>query len=264
MQVVILCGGKGTRSYPFTEYFPKVMMPISGTPILVHLMRLYAHQGFTNFVLAAGHRKEMLYDYFDGRFPEWKIRIVDTGEESDTGERVRRCAEYVGERFFATYGDGLGNVDLRRLLSFHQASGGLATVTSVPLRSQYGTVIFDANHQVQMFVEKPLVPDHWINAGFFVFERRAFEAWEGQNLEVHVLPRLAQMGVLHTFLHHGFWKSMDTSKDQQEMERIHNGGAPPWMDYHAKATANGAYNSMAGPEAWGEKPEEAQAAGTGD
>src|SRR5687767_15366207 len=101
MEVVILCGGKGTRSYPFTEYFPKPMMPIAGTPILVHLMRLYADQGFTQFVLAAGHRKEILFDYFDGRFPEWDVRIVDTGAESDTGERIRRCGPYVGERFFA-------------------------------------------------------------------------------------------------------------------------------------------------------------------
>jgi len=264
MQVVILCGGKGTRSYPFTEYFPKVMMPISGTPILVHLMRLYAQQGFTDFVLAAGHRKEMLYDYFDGRFPEWKIRIVDTGEESDTGERVRRCADSVGDRFFATYGDGLGNVDLRRLLAFHQGTGGLATVTSVPLRSQYGTVVFEANQQVQKFVEKPLVPDHWINAGFFVFEKKALEVWEGQNLEVHVLPRLAQMGVLYTYLHHGFWKSMDTSKDQQEMERIHNGGCPPWMEYSAKATANGAYNVLTDPESLHGDTGEASAAVAGD
>src|SRR5437899_10845095 len=100
MQVVILCGGKGTRSYPFTEYYPKVMMPIAGKPILVHLMEIYAGQGFTNFVLAAGHRKEMLYDYFRDRFRDWQVRIVDTGEESDTGERVRRCLPYVDGTFF--------------------------------------------------------------------------------------------------------------------------------------------------------------------
>src|SRR6202161_4262369 len=104
MEVVILCGGKGTRSYPFTEYFPKVMMPINGTPILVHLMRIYAQQGITRFVLAAGHRQEMLHDCFDGRFKEWDIRILDTGDRSDTGERLLRCAPYVGETFFATYG----------------------------------------------------------------------------------------------------------------------------------------------------------------
>src|ERR1700752_2655396 len=103
MQVVILCGGKGTRAYPFTDHFPKVMMPVAGTPILVHIMRLYARQGFTDFVLATGHRKEVLADYFDGRFPQWTVRLVDTGEDSDTGERVRRCAPHLGESFFVTY-----------------------------------------------------------------------------------------------------------------------------------------------------------------
>src|ERR1700749_5019523 len=95
--VVILCGGKGTRSYPFTEYFPKVMMPINGTPILVHLMRIYADQGFARFVLAAGYRKEMLFDYFEGRFGSWDVRIVDTGENTDTGDRVLRCRQYLGD-----------------------------------------------------------------------------------------------------------------------------------------------------------------------
>lgn len=100
MQVVILCGGKGSRIYPFSEYFPKPMMPVNGRPILVHLMHIYARQGFQRFVLAAGHRKEMLHDYFDGRFPEWEIKILDTGAESDTADRIRACAKHVGERFF--------------------------------------------------------------------------------------------------------------------------------------------------------------------
>jgi len=230
MQVLILCGGKGTRSYPFTEYFPKVLIPIGGTPILIHLMRLYAHQGFTNFFLAAGHRKEMLYDYFDGRFPEWKVQILDTGEDSDTAERVLRCAPFLGDTFFATYGDGLGNVQLQKLLAFHRQCGALATLTTVPLRSQYGTVSFNGSRQVRHFQEKPVIRDHWINAGFFVFEKRVFDHWEGRNLEVEVLPRLAQLGLLYGYQHEGFWKSMDTGKDQQEMEKIYNGGSPPWME----------------------------------
>ncbi|MEO7144089.1 MAG: sugar phosphate nucleotidyltransferase [Bryobacteraceae bacterium] len=248
MDVVILCGGKGTRSYPFTEYFPKVMMPIAGTPILVHLMRLYASQGFTSFVLAAGHRREILNDYFDGRFSDWRVRIVDTGEDSATGERVRRCADFVGDTFFATYGDGLGNVDLHALLAFHKQRGGLATVTSVPLRSQYGTVIFDAGQQVKRFVEKPLIPDCWINAGFFVFDKKIFDFWEGTDLETDVLPGAARAGTLYAYKHHGFWKSMDTSKDQQELERIH-GAIAPWMNVDADPTANGAYELVTAPKA---------------
>jgi glucose-1-phosphate cytidylyltransferase len=237
VRVVILCGGKGTRSYPFTEYLPKVMIPIRGTPIVVHLMRLYASQGFDEFVLAAGHRKEILMDYFSGRFADWKVQVVDTGENSDTGERIRRCADYVGNTFFATYGDGLGNVDLHSLLAFHRSTGGLATVTAVPLRSQYGTIKFDRGRQVNRFIEKPVIPGCWINAGFFAFDRRVFDEWHGQSLETHVLPRLASAGSLYTYLHHGFWKSMDTSKDHQEMEAIHNGGIPPWLDLEVERTA---------------------------
>ncbi|MEP6714787.1 MAG: sugar phosphate nucleotidyltransferase [Terriglobia bacterium] len=228
MKVVILCGGKGTRSYPFTEYYPKVMMPVCGTPILIHLMRLYADQGVTDFILAAGHRQEMLRDYFDGRFSNWNVDIVDTGAAADTGERLLQCAPLAGETFFATYGDGLGDVNIRSLLAFHKASGGAATVTSVPLRSQYGTVVFGSDRKVTHFDEKPVIANSWINAGFFVFERRALVNCTGGNLERDVLPNLAEAGELYTYLHKGFWKSMDTSKDQQELEELYNDGCPPW------------------------------------
>lgn len=237
MEVVILCGGQGTRSYPFTEYFPKVMMPINGTPILIHLMRLYAKQGFTSFVLAAGHRKEILVDYFEERCLGWKVQIVDTGSGADTGERIRRCGPYVGKTFFATYGDGLGNVDLRKLAQAHRESGALATVTSVPLRSQYGTMVFDRSGKVNEFHEKPVLRDYWINAGFFVFDSAVFDLWEGQNLETEVLPNLARREVLYTYQHYGFWKSMDTSKDQQELEALYHNGAPPWTQFAEQARA---------------------------
>lgn len=236
-KVVILCGGKGTRSYPFTEYFPKVMMPVNGTPILVHLMRIYAAQGFTDFVLAGGHRIEMLYDYFGGRFSEWNVNIVDTGAEADTGDRIHRCGDYVGERFLATYGDGLGDLDLGQLLETHERSGALATLTTVPLRSQYGHVVFDDSGQVQRFEEKPLVRDYWINAGFFVFEKAALQHWRGHNLEQDVLPEFARRGRLYVNRHTGFWKSMDTSKDQQELEKLCAGKDVPWVRRPAAAGA---------------------------
>jgi glucose-1-phosphate cytidylyltransferase len=229
IKVVILCGGKGTRSYPFTEYFPKPMMPICGTPILVHLMRIYAQQGYTDFVLSAGHRKEILIDYFDGRFSDWNIEIVDTGSDADTGERIRKCASRVGHTFFATYGDGVGDVNLRALLACHREAAALATVTSVPLRSQYGTVISGPDGRVTQFREKPVIPEHWINAGFFVFDRRAFDLWQGDNLETQVLPGLAAQDVLFTYRHGGFWKSMDTSKDQQELEALYTQGNLRWL-----------------------------------
>jgi glucose-1-phosphate cytidylyltransferase len=229
VKVLILCGGKGTRAYPFTEHFPKVMMPVNGSPILMHLMRIYASQGFRNFVLAAGHRKEMLYDYFSHRALDWNIEIVDTGDDADTGDRVLRCAPYLGETFFATYGDGLGDVDLASLLEFHRGHGGLATLTTVPLRSQYGLVRFGADGQVVAFQEKPVIHDSWINAGFFTMEKAAFDNWNGHNLESDVLPEIARHEKLFAYKHDGFWKSMDTSKDQQELEKLYNAGDAPWM-----------------------------------
>ncbi len=230
IKVVILCGGKGTRAYPFTEYYPKVMMPVNGSPILVHLMRIYASQGFTRFVLAAGHRQEMLRDYFSGRFPEWSIEIVDTGAESDTGDRIHRCAAYVTDTFMATYGDGLGDLDMHALLNAHRTSRGLATLTTVPLRSQYGLVVYDGSGRVERFEEKPLMDSHWINAGFMVFNKQVFQHWSGHNLEQEVLPSIARAGELFVYKHKGFWKSMDTSKDQQELEKLIEGGTAPWLN----------------------------------
>ncbi|HEY3442715.1 MAG TPA: sugar phosphate nucleotidyltransferase [Paludibaculum sp.] len=237
MEVVILCGGKGTRAYPFSDLFPKVMMPIGGTPILVHLMRIYADQGFDKFILAAGHRKEILYDYFEGRFTNWDVRIVDTGADSDTGERVRRCADYASKDFFCTYGDGLGDVDLVALKRFHESHASLATLTTVPLHSQYGTVHFDGMRCVERFQEKPVISDCWINAGFFVFQNSVFASTRGQNLERDVLPELAAKGSLFAYQHDSFWKSMDTSKDQLEMEELLRNGMAPWVRRHAHAAS---------------------------
>jgi glucose-1-phosphate cytidylyltransferase len=228
ISVVILCGGKGTRSYPYTDLFPKPLMPIGGRPIIVYLMETYAAQGFHEFVLAAGHKKEVLADYFEGRFPKWKVRIVDTGDSSETGERIRRCSPYLGERFMATYGDGLGDVDLAELLQSHVDSGALATLTTVPLRSQYGVVRIDGCGRVSRFDEKPTIRDHWINGGFFVFEKAVFNSWHGCSLESEVLTNLANRGQLNAYRHEGFWKSMDTSKDQQELEALLSKGAAPW------------------------------------
>lgn len=204
-------------------------MPIGGSPIVVHLMKLYAAQGFDEFVLAAGHRQEILHDYFDGKTGRFKVQIVDTGAESDTGARILKCKDYVGDRFMATYGDGLGDVDLHDLIRHHDEHGGLSTVTAVRLRSTYGTLEFNELGQVNNFREKPVINDYWINAGFFVFEKKVFDNWQGSNLESDVLPALAAKRELYTYCHSGFWKSMDTSKDLQEFEKIHQSGSLPWM-----------------------------------
>jgi glucose-1-phosphate cytidylyltransferase len=220
MQVVILAGGKGTRAYPFTEYLPKPMMPVGGKPILLQIMQLYASQGHREFIVSVGHRKEVILDYFSHKSYDFDMTIVDTGENTDTAGRIFNCRHLLRDQFMATYGDGISDVPVDKLIAFHNSHGGLATLTSVPLPSQYGTVEFDANNRVTGFKEKPRLQDHWINAGFLVMNKEVFNHWEGKNLEQEVYPRLQSKGLLYTYRHDGFFKSMDTYKDQQELEEI--------------------------------------------
>lgn len=221
MQVVILCGGQGTRAYPYTEYLPKPMLPLNGQPILIHVMEIFAEQGHKEFILSLGYRKEVILDYFaHKRLRDWDIKLVDTGDKTDTGGRIYNLRNLLRETFMATYVDGLSDVPLNKLLAFHKSHDGLATVTSVPLRSQYGTIDFDASGKINGFKEKPILYEHWINAGFFVFDREVFDHWGGDNLEKDVLPSLVEKKLLYAYQHDGFFKSMDTYKDQQEIEQM--------------------------------------------
>jgi glucose-1-phosphate cytidylyltransferase len=229
MQVVILAGGRGTRAYPYTEYLPKPMMPVCGKPIIARVMEIFAAQGVVDFILSVGYRKEVIVDYFATPRSNWRVKVVDTGAETDTGGRIKLCAHLLQDTFMATYSDGLCDVDLGQLLEFHRAHAGLATVTSVPLVSQYGTIESDAEGRVTGFHEKPVLRQHWINAGFFVMDPVCFDHWAGENLEREVLPALQRDGLLYTYRHNGFFKSMDTHKDQQDIERIFEEGAMPWM-----------------------------------
>ncbi|MDO9499294.1 sugar phosphate nucleotidyltransferase [Falsiroseomonas sp.] len=229
MKVVILAGGSGTRAYPYTDYLPKPMMPVGGKPILLRVMDLYARQGFTEFVLSVGYRKEVILDYFEGRDFGWTIDIVDTGAGTDTGGRIWGCRHLLGETFMATYADGLSDVVLDSLLAAHRRSGKLATITSVPLRSQYGTIEADEAGTISDFREKPVLRDHWINAGFFVMQKRIFDKWQGENLEREVFPNLLHGKHLAVYRHDGFFKSLDTYKDQQELEVMFADGNLPWI-----------------------------------
>ncbi len=228
MKVVILCGGRGVRAFPFTEYLPKPMLPVGGSPILVHVMRSYIEQGYNEFILAAGHRRAVIEDYFEGKHLGAKIDILDTGDDTETGGRILACRDLVGETFFATYADGLADVPLDRLLEFHRGHAGLATITSVPLISQYGTLESDGLGRIVEFKEKPVMREHWINAGFFVFDRDVFDHWRGESLEREVFPHLAANGLAFTYKHDGFFKSMDSFKDQQEFEELLRSGRVPW------------------------------------
>jgi glucose-1-phosphate cytidylyltransferase len=226
---VLLCGGRGLRAFPHTAEVPKPLMEVAGVPVLHHVMDIYASQGFCDFVLAAGYKADLVAAFADGLPTDWHVQVVDTGEEAGTGSRLLACRDLVSPTFFANYADGLGDVDLTRLLAYHQGNGSLASLTCVPLPSQYGTLDLDGEQRVQRFLEKPRLADHLINAGFFVFDEAAFDGWAGDDLERDVLPALAASGQLRAFRHHGFWKSMDTYKDALELSELCATGASPWL-----------------------------------
>ena len=194
-------------------------------------MEKNAAEGLTDCGIADGYKKELVKEFADGLKNGWNVDVVDTGEETNTGGRVRKVADLVGDTFVVTYSDGLGDVDLQATLAHHAAHGGFATMTTVPLPSQYGTIEFDEHGRVERFREKPKLPDHYINGGFFVMDRRCFDAWPnpGEDLERDVLPAFAAAGELFTYKHTGFWKSMDTYKDALDLTSLCAAGSAPWM-----------------------------------
>jgi glucose-1-phosphate cytidylyltransferase len=229
LRTLILCGGKGTRAYPRTLEVPKPLLEVAGHPVLEHVMRIYAGQGFTDFVLAAGFKADLL-EAFAATLPsQWRVEVRYTGEDTNTGGRISRCAQIMGQTYFVTYSDGLGDVDLVDLLTFHHDHPGAATMTTVPLPSQYGTIESDPDGRVRRFTEKPRLPDHWINAGFFVLDSRAGDWLVGDDFEREVLPALGSAGELYAYRHLGFWRSMDTYKDALELSALCEGGHPPWQ-----------------------------------
>jgi glucose-1-phosphate cytidylyltransferase len=229
IDTVILCGGRGTRAYPDTRDLPKPLLEVGDQPIVDHVMDIYVAHGFRSFVLAAGYRVELFRERYGAPRPDRSVRVVDTGPDSGTGRRIASAGpECAGSRFFATYGDGVGDVDLAALLAFHRRTGAAVTVTTVPLPSQYGTLVTEPSGRVLEFREKPRLPDHWINAGFFVFEKAVLDQWPGEDLERDVLPTLADRGLVFAYRHTGFWKSMDTYKDRQELNALAAEAVPPW------------------------------------
>lgn len=228
VKTLVLCGGKGTRAYPHTVDVPKPLLEVAGRPILRHLMEIYADQSMTEFVLAAGYRVDLLEAFVAGLPRTWSVDLVDTGEDTNTGGRVEQCRDRLGATFFLTYADGLGDVDLARLAAFHDGHRGSATVTTVPLPSPYGTLELDGRGRVHRFREKPRLSDHLINAGFFVIDQRAFDHWDGDDLEREVMPGLAAAGELYGYAHDGFWQSMDTYKDALALTALCGDGDGPW------------------------------------
>jgi len=227
MQTVILCGGKGLRLGG--EGTPKSLFLIGDKPLLWHIMRIYSFYGVKDFILCLGYEGAKIREYFkDNR--EWKIRFVDTGLETNTGGRIAKIKRYVkGDSFFATYGDGLADIDLNKLNRFHREHHRAASLTVVKPFSLFGIVGVDSATQVVThFEEKPLL-DHWINGGFFVFNRKVFDFLKmGDVLEKDTFGRMVKGREITAFKHHGFWECMDTYKDFLKLNELWKKKKAPW------------------------------------
>ena len=231
--VVILCGGRGTRLREHTQTIPKPLVEIGGRPILWHVIRIYAAQGFHRFVLCLGHKGELIEDFVrnDGLPEDISVECVPTGEETPTGGRIARVRERIdGARFCATYADGVADIDLHALVGFHTDHGALATMTVVQPELQFGVARLNGKDVVEGFQEKPQF-DGWINGGFFVFEPGAL-AYIGEDhvLEREPLERLAADGQLRAYRHTGFWDCMDTYKDAVLLNDLWAAGQAPWKE----------------------------------
>ncbi len=253
MKVVILAGGLGTRLSEETVVRPKPMVEIGGKPILWHIMKIYSHYGFNDFVICLGFKGYMIKEYFSNYFlhmsdvtfdmeqnsmevhqkyvEPWRVTLVDTGAESMTGGRVKRVAPYLGnETFMLTYGDGVADVNIGELVAFHKAHGCLATVTSTQPSGRFGALNLTADNRVTAFQEKPAGDGSWINGGFFILEPKVLDYISGDAtvFEKEPLEGLARDGELFAFKHGGFWQPMDTLRDKQQLEELWNNGKAPW------------------------------------
>jgi glucose-1-phosphate cytidylyltransferase len=229
--VVILCGGRGTRLREHTQTIPKPLVEIGGRPILWHVIRIYAEQGYRRFILCTGHRAELIEAFVenDGLPEGLQIECVQTGEDTPTGGRIARVADHLrGERFCATYADGVADIDLAALLSFHDGHDALATMTVVQPELQFGVAELNGDGQVSGFTEKPRY-EGWINGGFFCFEPGALDYIGPESvLERDPLEGLAADGQLRAFRHQGFWDCMDTYKDAVLLNDLWADGRAPW------------------------------------
>ncbi len=256
MKVVILAGGLGTRISEESHLRPKPMIEIGGKPILWHIMKYYSHYGFHEFVICCGYKGHMIKEYFanyylygsditfdftdDGNViihnnvsEPWKVTVVDTGLHTQTGGRIKRIARYIGEEaFMLTYGDGVGNIDLKELQQEHQATGNMVTLTTVRPTGRYGIVDLDeTKNMVLGFREKAVEDSNWINAGFMIVEPTIFDYIDDDStiFERSPLERVTALGKLGAYKHFGFWQCMDTQRDKSALEWHIEKGTAPWM-----------------------------------
>ena len=252
MKAVILAGGFGTRISEETTARPKPMIEIGGKPVLWHILKIYSHYGVNDFIICLGYKGYMIKEYFANYFlhmsdvtidlstnrvevhhkhaEPWRITLVDTGEQTETGGRLKRVADYLdGETFCFTYGDGLSDVNVIGLVAFHKAKGLLATVCAVQPPGRFGAIDIEG-HCITRFEEKPSGDGSWINGGFFVLEPEVMEQLAGDNTvwERDPLEALAKEGQLSAYMHNGFWQPMDTLRDKTKLEDLWQTGKAPW------------------------------------
>ncbi len=230
MKVILLAGGFGTRLSEYTDTIPKPMVEIGGKPILWHIMNFYAQYNYKNFIIALGYKGEVIKKYFSKKFEDWKIDFVDTGEKTMTGGRVKRLQKIIGnETCMLTYGDGLSNINLDLLMSFHKSHGKLVTVSAVHPPARFGAIKLEGD-KVVAFKEKSHIDQGWINGGFFILEPGFFDLIDGDEtyLEREPLERATKKGELFAYKHTGFWKCMDMKRDKDELEVIYKDKAP-WL-----------------------------------
>ena len=236
MKAIILAGGLGTRISEETFDKPKPMVLLDDKPIIWHLMNIFAVQGVTDFIIAGGYKVEVIRDWVNRLNSPWTIEVLDTGLHTQTGGRIRACMKKTPhEKVFATYGDGLGNVDLTALLEFHNTNGKLATLTAVRPPARFG-VLETQNGVVTHFGEKNQTDSGWINGGFFVLEPTVKEYIhkDMEAFEIGALPRLVELENLMAYHHHGFWQPMDTLREKIELSQLAFNDLPPWLNFSEK------------------------------
>jgi len=254
MKVVLLAGGFGTRLSEETDIKPKPMLQVGGHPILWHIMKIYSHYGFNEFVILLGYKGYTIKEYFANYFlhqsditidlkynsmsvlnntsEPWKVTLLDTGLHSMTGARIKKAREFLGnEPFMLTYGDGVGNIEIDKLLEFHKSHGGTVTITSTQPEGRFGALKLGEDNLVSEFMEKPKGDGNWINAGFFICEPEVFDyIADGDDVifEQEPLKNLAKDGKIFTYQHSGFWQPMDTLRDKKKLEMMWTENKAEW------------------------------------
>ena len=228
MKVILLAGGFGTRLSEYTDTIPKPMVQIGGKPILWHIMNLYAQYNHIDFFIALGHKGEVIKEYFSKKPEKWNINLIDTGQKTMTGGRVKRLQKLLGnETCMLTYGDGLSDINLDSLIDFHKSHRKLITVSAVRPPARFGAIQLKGD-RVTSFKEKSYLGEGWINGGFFVIEPGFFNFIDGDDtyLEREPLERAVSKGELFAYKHNGFWQCMDTKRDKDHLEEIYSRGVP--------------------------------------